>query len=60
MPPRERGEVAWKWTLRALGVAGYVALYVIESTGTDLPWALYILNGGLLGAGNFVRFGRSA
>jgi hypothetical protein len=52
MPEGERGEVFWKWCLRAMGVTGFIYLLASESTAAGL----YVLVAGLLGSGNVLQY----
>jgi hypothetical protein len=42
-----RGETAWKWLLRAVGVAAF--LYVLIVKDGDVPMGAYVLIAGLIG-----------
>jgi hypothetical protein len=52
MPAGERGETAWKWSLRLMGVVGFVYLLDSDSTAPGL----YILVAGLLGLPNILAY----
>lgn len=46
----DRAEQAWRWVLRGLGIALLTAAATVDlATHQEVPVALYVLIGGLLG-----------
>lgn len=46
----ERAELAWRWVLRGLGIVLLAATAAVDlATHQEVPIALYVLIGGLLG-----------
>lgn len=48
----QKGELAWKWTLRLCGLAAFV--YILLVKNGDVPAAVYVIVGGLIGLPNVI------
>lgn len=50
----QKGDLAWKWLLRLVGVGAFV--YVLVAKGADTPLAVYMLIAGMVGLPSVVSW----
>lgn len=49
-----RAELLWKWVLRSVGLATF--LYILLARNGDVPAAVFVIVGGLIGLPNVISW----
>lgn len=52
--------MAWKWSVRGLGLLGFATLLVLFATGREIPTAFIVLIGGMIGLEPIVNWQQKA